>query len=116
MPIVVGVDGSPGGDAALRWALTEARLRKSKLRVIHAYQPPRVPLPDAGAGGLGFAPPVVFTQDEADRLAEAAQAEGEGIIESALRRVGKEATDGLEIEREPIIGAAAQTLIEAGRD
>jgi nucleotide-binding universal stress UspA family protein len=116
MPLVVGVDGSPGGDAALRWALTEARLRKSKLRVIHAYQPPRVPLPDAGAGGLGFAPPVVFSQDEADRLEQAAQAEAEAIIEGALRRVGREATDGLEIERAPIVGGAAQTLIEAGRD
>jgi nucleotide-binding universal stress UspA family protein len=116
MPIVVGVDGSPGGDTALRWALTEARLRKSKVRVIHAYQPPRVPLPDAGTGGLGLAPPVVFTQDDADRLAEAAQAEGEGVLESALQRVGKEATDGVEIEREPVVGAPAQTLIEAGRD
>ena len=36
--IVVGIDGSPGSDAALRWALDEARLRGSRLRAVHVYQ------------------------------------------------------------------------------
>jgi nucleotide-binding universal stress UspA family protein len=33
-PIVVGVDGSPGGELALRWATRTARLRRLPLRVI----------------------------------------------------------------------------------
>ena len=36
--IVVGVDGSDGSTAALRWALDEARLRDAKLRVVHAWK------------------------------------------------------------------------------
>jgi len=35
--IVVGVDGSAGSTAAVRWAAAEARLRKAELRVLTAY-------------------------------------------------------------------------------
>lgn len=35
--IVVGVDGSAGSVAAVRWAAAEARLRKAELRVLTAY-------------------------------------------------------------------------------
>jgi nucleotide-binding universal stress UspA family protein len=40
--IVVGVDGSAGGDAALRWALAEARRRGAELEVVHAWRMPFV--------------------------------------------------------------------------
>jgi nucleotide-binding universal stress UspA family protein len=114
MTIVVGVDGSPAGDAALLWALTEARTRKSTARVVHAYQPVQVRVP--AAGGAGFAPPTVaFTPEEADRVEEEARAKAEGIIDSALARVGRKAADGVKIERAPIAGAPAETLIEASR-
>ena len=36
--IVVGLDGSAGAKAALRFALEEARLRRATLRVVHAWQ------------------------------------------------------------------------------
>ena len=51
--IVVGVDGSAGGYAALRWALDEARLRGTKLRVVHVYHSPQLPLTEAGVGAAG---------------------------------------------------------------
>ena len=35
-PVVVGVDGSPAGDAALRWAVDEAHGRLAPLCVVHA--------------------------------------------------------------------------------
>ena len=35
--VVVGVDGSAGAKAALRWALGEARLRNSPVRAVHAW-------------------------------------------------------------------------------
>jgi len=38
--IVVGVDDSPGGRAALAWALEEARLRGARLEVVHAWTLP----------------------------------------------------------------------------
>lgn len=38
--IVVGVDDSAGGRAALAWALEEAELRHSQLEVVHAWTLP----------------------------------------------------------------------------
>lgn len=38
--IVVGVDGSPSSQGALRWAAEEARLRQADLVVVHAWQMP----------------------------------------------------------------------------
>src|SRR5918995_507309 len=40
--IVVGVDGSEGAAEALRWALGEARLRRAKVLVVHAWTVPLV--------------------------------------------------------------------------
>ena len=40
--IVVGVDGSECSRAALRFAVAEARLRKARLRVVHAWAVPPV--------------------------------------------------------------------------
>ena len=35
--IVVGIDGSPSSEAALRWAFEEARLRAAELRAVYAW-------------------------------------------------------------------------------
>ena len=40
--IVVGVDGSEGSAAALRWAIDEARRRQSEVDVVHAWEIPYV--------------------------------------------------------------------------
>ncbi|MFI6087981.1 universal stress protein [Streptomyces sp. NPDC051218] len=37
-PVVVAVDGSAGSDHALEWALTAARLRNARLRIVHVRQ------------------------------------------------------------------------------
>jgi nucleotide-binding universal stress UspA family protein len=37
--IVVGYDSSPGAEAALRFALSEAKLRHARVRVVHAWPP-----------------------------------------------------------------------------
>lgn len=112
--IVVGVDGSPGSDAALHWALTEARLRGSEVRAVHVYQPPRSALGDAAAGGPGVAP-AVLSAEESERLWSATEREARGVVEEALRRAGADAAAGLEVRQEAVEGPAAQTLIEAGR-
>ena len=38
-PVVVGVKWSAASLAALRWAAAEARLRRTTLRVVHAWEP-----------------------------------------------------------------------------
>jgi nucleotide-binding universal stress UspA family protein len=48
--IVVGVDGSDGGAAALEFAAGEAVLRNARLRIVAAWQVP------IAAYGTGFAP------------------------------------------------------------
>jgi nucleotide-binding universal stress UspA family protein len=112
--IVVGVDGSAGSDAALRWALAEAKLRGAKLRVVHAYQAPHIPLTEAGlAAAGGMALPAVFTGN-GEQLRRAAETQARNLIEEALRRGEGDSLD-IEIERSPVEGPAAQTLIESAR-
>ena len=42
-PVVVGVDGSNGSDAAVQWAAREASRRDLPLRVVHAARPTHLP-------------------------------------------------------------------------
>lgn len=47
--VVVGIDGSPGSDAAVQWAAREAAMRKLRLTVVHAIPTPTLPWPTAPA-------------------------------------------------------------------
>lgn len=113
--IVVGVDGSPGSDAALRWALEEGRLRNSGVRVVHAYQLPQLAPAEAGVGIAGPTARAVFSAEELERLQAAAEKEALGVIDSSLHRVAG-AKGAPKVEREARPGRPAQTLIEAGRE
>jgi nucleotide-binding universal stress UspA family protein len=115
LTIVVGVDGSPGSAAALRWGLAEARLRAMPLRIVHAYQTPQLSVGDIGVGGPGVAFPAAGA-DDTERLRAAAEAAGRRIIEQTLERVDDQATEGVDVKQELIQGPAASVLIEAARD
>ncbi len=113
--IVVGVDGSEAGDAALRWALAEAQLRRAGVRVVHAYQAPQAAITEAGLGAAGGMPvPAVFTEDR-EQVRRAAETQAHNVIEEALGRARGDSVDGLEIERAAVEGPAAKTLIESAR-
>ena len=45
--VVVGVDGSAHGDAALRWALAQAESRGGEVTAVFAWQQPFVSIPGA---------------------------------------------------------------------
>ena len=45
--VVVGVDGSAHGDAALRWALEQAETRGGQVTAVFAWQQPFVSIPGA---------------------------------------------------------------------
>lgn len=51
--IVVGVDGSPGSRAALRWASAEAARRQAGLRIVSAWQ---YAGPGTAGHGVAFSP------------------------------------------------------------
>jgi nucleotide-binding universal stress UspA family protein len=93
--IVVGVDGSPGSDAALRWAVAEARLRDAALVVVHAY-------PSLGPGGP-------FSAARIDPLA----------LDRAARRVVDASvsgidTSGVDVKPMTVCGNAAGAIVDAG--
>lgn len=111
--IVVGVDGSPGSDVALRWALEEAKLRSVRVRAVNAYQPPQLAL-----NGVAMGAPGVLTWagsgEDVERLRSASEAGARRVLDEALARAGADA-DGVEVEPEALEGPPADTLIRAGR-
>lgn len=66
-PVVVGVDGSPDGDVALRFALDEAACRPTSVRVVTAYHLPWLAFPTEAA--------VISSFDDAERQSATAAAE-----------------------------------------
>lgn len=113
--IVVGIDGSEAGDAALRWAMGEARMRRTGLRVVHVYQAPHASITEAGLGAAGGMPvPAVFTEDR-EQVRRAAETQARNLIDEALSRAGADSADGLEIERTAVEGQPAKGLIESAR-
>jgi K+-sensing histidine kinase KdpD len=50
--VVVGVDGSPASEAALRWAIREAAAHNADLDVVHAFRAPTGPIRGPNPGYL----------------------------------------------------------------
>jgi nucleotide-binding universal stress UspA family protein len=113
-PIVVGVDGSAGSVAALRWALAEAHLRGAPLRLVHAYNLPHYLVGDVGVG-LGAAGVPAYASEDAERLRAASEDEARRVLTSTLEGADGETLAGVEVEQEIVEGRAAQVLIEAAR-
>jgi nucleotide-binding universal stress UspA family protein len=106
--VVVGIDGSTGATAALRWAAAEARLRRTGLRLVHAWTF-SYPMGVGYLGGayLAGAPDAVPDVGLSNRRRAADE-----LLKQAIGQLGAEA-DGLEIERAPIEGPTAETLVSA---
>ena len=101
--VVVGVDGSAGAAEALRWAVAEARLRKTPLRIVHAWTYGYAGMPLGGFGAMGgFDSSISLDIDRADL-----QRAAEDLLERAVGEVvgGVEA---IEVERQVVEGGAAQ--------
>jgi nucleotide-binding universal stress UspA family protein len=95
--VVVGVDGSPGGQEALRFAIEEARLRMATLKVVLAWG-----IPFSGGVPFGMIPSM---------LAEF-QAEAESVLDEEIAKAG---AIPVPVERVLVEGAAARALIEAAQ-
>lgn len=99
--VVVGIDGSPGGEAALRFAFEEARLRGLPLRIVCAWE--------ASAGayvGEAFAP-------TADVFLEA-EHHAEEVLRTALGQLAPDAS--VRVEALSVEGHPATVLSEQARD
>jgi nucleotide-binding universal stress UspA family protein len=99
--IVVGVDGSEASKEALSWALVEARLRQSSLRVVYAWLFPQI-------GGRGYLAPELL---DPELLRQTAQERLDGFV----AEVAGESPD-IELECIAPEGPAAKVLVEAADD
>jgi nucleotide-binding universal stress UspA family protein len=100
--VVVGIDGSAGAAAALRWAAAEARLRASRLLIVHAWKPIYANVLLLGPlGGFSGVP-----DSDTHRAAEA-------LLEKATARL--DAQD-VEIECRAVEGGAAEVLVAAATE
>jgi nucleotide-binding universal stress UspA family protein len=94
--VVVGVDGSPSGELALRWAVSEARRTGQQLHVVHA-QETEVVLSDSQPLGTREDPP-----------------SGDPVVTSAVQAVAAMAPE-LQTAPHSVTGFAPTTLIAASR-
>jgi nucleotide-binding universal stress UspA family protein len=101
--IVVGVDGSEGGAAALEFAAEEAALRNTPLRIVSAWQVP------AAAYGGGGAPPLDPSTLDAFRV------RAEHVAEEATA-TAKKLQPSLEVEALTAAGQPADALLGQGAD
>jgi nucleotide-binding universal stress UspA family protein len=106
--IVVGVDGSELGQAALEWAAEEARRRDAKLVVVHAWTfvPPA---PIAEPGMLPIPAGDLAADLELERNA------AEVVLDEAIERVD---TQRIEVEPRLVEDSAGEALVQeaAGAD
>jgi nucleotide-binding universal stress UspA family protein len=103
--IVVGVDGSELGLAALEWAVAEARLRNATVVAVHAWA--FVPPPSLTDPGLVPMPAGDLAQD-LERERDAAQA----VLDDATGQVD---TDGVQVETVLVENAAGDALVDAAQ-
>jgi nucleotide-binding universal stress UspA family protein len=97
--IVVGADGSPASNAALRWALGEGTARGATVEVVHAWEPPAIygPVP----GSDPFDPGTL--EESAHRLVD-------DVVGRAL--AGPAAVD---VRRTVVAGGPAAALLDAAK-
>jgi nucleotide-binding universal stress UspA family protein len=100
--IVVGVEGSGGAKAALRWALKEARYRNACVDVVTAYAPTYVP----ASPEFNYVPlDPINLEDEVHKMQDA-------LIDEVLAEgCGADIT----VNRVIMRGRAPETLIEAAK-
>ena len=101
--IVVGVDGSPGGVAALHWAIEEAKLRKAELHIVHAYETPFYL--------VGLAEPAPVAVDP-DAVSESARA----VINEVVDPIVGAGIEGVEVHKAIAEGPPATVLREVAAD
>ncbi|MEO6988206.1 MAG: universal stress protein [Aquihabitans sp.] len=104
-PVVVGVDGSDGSRAAVRWAAAEAHRLGVRLVAVQGWEQPTDALSGGMGSELGGAEEVVASADR--YLAE--------FIDDAIE-TGPEPTALPEIETRVLAEPAAQALLRAAAD
>lgn len=99
--IVVGVDGSPSADAALRWAIEQARLAGGEVEAVIAWHFP-APIAGIGTAPIGVYDPTAF-RDYAEKA-----------LTGAIGRAGPAGT--VSVRPRVVQGNAAHVLLTEARN
>lgn len=105
--IVVGVDGSPPSQAALRFASDEARLRDARVVAVHAWT-------YVSAAPLGEPGMLPMPTPDLPGLLEAERDAADGELQAAIRAALGEKPP-VEIEPRLVEGDAAESLVAAAQ-
>jgi nucleotide-binding universal stress UspA family protein len=106
--IVVGIDGSVEARAALAWAVDEARLRSTNLRVVHAWTLTPILVPAAAFGAVGGA----FPAPADDAVIEE---ENREFLDAAVATVLDGQRD-VPVDKVLVRGSPVPALLEAAED
>ena len=98
-PIVVGINDSPGAEAALRWAIDDARTRKAPLRLVFAYRW------DYRYGEIPIYADVAHSDAQQSRDVAAK-------VVTQMTDFARELDADIDVDGEAIDGAAAEVLID----
>jgi len=107
--IVVGVDGSPGAQAALRFALVEARLRGARLVCLYAF---RLPLAEGLPGPFLLEFPAAGGPPLEEARA-ALRAQAEHVLAAAVAEALADGGAEVAVEHRVVEAAPARALVEA---
>jgi nucleotide-binding universal stress UspA family protein len=91
MNIVVGIDGSEHGSAAVRWAAREARTLGAPLSLVHVYSVPAVP---SVAGPIRTPEQRRYADQHAGAILERARLLAESELEGASVRLSTDLVEG----------------------
>ncbi len=101
-PVVVGIDGSPGGEAAQRWAIQDASTREDLVRLVCAYR-----MSPGYYQGMGM---YADLSQDTERVRQAASK----IVEDAL--IDAAAIDAhVKVRGDTVDGSPVPVLIEESR-
>jgi nucleotide-binding universal stress UspA family protein len=101
-PIVVGVDDSEFGTAALSFALAQAAARKTSVRAVSAYRTPALAIP--------------IEPELMAELRQSEAAEAERIVTQALERARTDETASVEVEKVTVEDAPANAILTQAKD
>ena len=104
MSIVVGVDGSSGSKAALRWAVAEAELRGTEVDAVFAWS-----LPEED-----FSYPWWPVGDDSDLLLSVEELADKAVAEAVSQTISD--SEPVTIRRRAIEGSPATVLVEESED
>jgi nucleotide-binding universal stress UspA family protein len=98
--IVVGVDGSPNGTSALRWAMTQAKLTGASIETVTAWHDPPM---------IGYSHGRSPVMHDGESVATTA----EKILTETVADIARQQDHRVEIRTRVVQGHPAQVLLEA---